>query len=130
MTPPLQFIYDQTACAGTEHCAWNTTRYMCQVVVPTGITVPPLTGGDSHDPAQCPDATFTAIENSLQLAVDMCHIVHRRGRRTVNDEQVECLEFFLSEAGSQWTLSAVCPCLWKFAIEVSPVQGSWLKLDC
>ena len=124
-----QFLYSEGQCNALDHCHWNATEYRCSIQIPSDITVPPLSGGSSHDPGDCDDATFNAIENSLQNAIEMCYIAHRQ-RRVVNDGQIECLEFFLAEAGPQYTVANTCPCLWKFAIDVEPERGHWLEIDC
>ena len=116
----------------TDRCQVNgDTCTLLQTLLPA--TPPPLTGkGDgtgNEDATQCTATMYDDIKGKLEAAETECVVAGRRGRRS-NDEQLECLAYFLEQAPSKATVAEACPCLWFFAKEVSPQEDHWMQIAC
>ena len=133
-------MIDEDDCkSGTVNadCEWNDNRYQCMVkssVEPA--TPPPLNGkGDgtgNEDESKCTPQKFDEVKSKLEQAEDECIVVGRRNRnaRDADEQQLECLAYFLAQSPNPTTTKDACPCLWFFAKEVSPWNDHWMQIPC
>jgi len=127
--------YEQADCIKLSQCEY--TNYECQEkrsVLPS--TPPPLNGnGDgtgNEDPTKCTPALYDQVKAKLEAADSECIVEGRkRSRRgSSQDQQLECLAYFLEQAPNPTTVATACPCLWAWATEIKPWEDHWMKIKC
>ena len=127
--------FDYAGCIvdGALRCEWRNdgTCHILASLLPS--TPPPLTGnGDgkgNEDPAQCTPLMYNDLRPKLEAAEQECIVAGRRHRRA-DDQQLECLAYFLAKDPAKATVEEACPCLWFFAKEISPQEDHWMMLSC
>lgn len=130
-------IYDEGDCNAKADCEYNADNYECEIkksLEPT--TPPPLTGkGDgtgNEDQSKCTASAYNAVKGKLEQAEEECIVVGRHNRhvRSTDEQQLECLAYFLAQKPNPTTVQDACPCLWFFGDEVSPWEDHWMQVKC
>jgi hypothetical protein len=88
------------------------------------------TGTGNEDSSSCTATAYEQLKGVFDEAAAECTDQGRRNRRTVGatQGQVECLNYLLTEAGS--TLTAACPCMWKWGTTLDPQNAHWMEMNC
>eukprot|EP00041_Stephanoeca_diplocostata_P026829 m.730287 g.730287 ORF g.730287 m.730287 type:complete len:815 (+) comp23054_c0_seq10:186-2630(+) len=123
--------YYQQPCP--SNCSWNPAYDTCSLDVPSAPVT--LTGTGSHSPSMCSDVTLSQLMPYLDYASEQCCKwcqEERRDRRqtgTAVSASVQCLNFVIT-AFTNSSLTAACPCLYRYATDINPQAAQFMKINC
>jgi len=131
---PCSVFDNKDCCNGLDHCEFDEDKYTCHVKGADLPAMPVLNGAGNHDPKVCENQQGSNFYNLVDIALtdaaqDCGGSEYDYNNGVATDDQIKCLAYYVQNSASS-TFTTICPCLYLWALEISPEDSHWMAINC